>query len=119
MKKIASEELQKWKLCKVYAMHRLGTVPVGDESIVISVSASHRKAAFDACESILERVKEEVEIWKKVSHLIGFVLNNCRSSMPKVTGLGKLISLKSANKSIQPLTGRRLRSSSSALCLLR
>ncbi|KAG8219766.1 molybdenum cofactor synthesis 2 [Butyriboletus roseoflavus] len=45
--------------------HRLGTVPVGEPSIVIAVSSPHRKEAFAACERILEDVKEKAQIWKR------------------------------------------------------
>lgn len=45
--------------------HRLGTVPVGQPSIVIAVSSPHRKEAFQACEFILERIKEDAQIWKR------------------------------------------------------
>lgn len=49
--------------CAVY--HRLGTVPVGEPSIVIAVSSPHRKEAFVACEFILEEVKRKAQIWKR------------------------------------------------------
>lgn len=49
--------------CTVH--HRLGTVPVGEPSIVIAVSSPHRKEAFAACERILEDVKEKAQIWKR------------------------------------------------------
>ena len=45
--------------------HRLGTVPVGEPSIVIAVSSPHRKEAFMACEQILEEVKLKAQIWKR------------------------------------------------------
>ncbi|PCH33699.1 MoaE-domain-containing protein [Wolfiporia cocos MD-104 SS10] len=45
--------------------HRLGTVPVGEPSIVIAVSSPHRKEAFLACEYILEEVKAKAQIWKR------------------------------------------------------
>jgi len=45
--------------------HRLGTVPVGEPSIVIAVSSPHRKEAFVACEYILEEVKLKAQIWKR------------------------------------------------------
>ncbi|KAG1749942.1 Molybdopterin biosynthesis MoaE, partial [Suillus paluster] len=45
--------------------HRLGTVPVGESSIVIAVASPHRKEAFVACEQILEEVKQRVQIWKR------------------------------------------------------
>ena len=49
--------------CAVH--HRLGRVPVGEASIVIAVSSSHRKESFLACELILEEVKQKVQVWKR------------------------------------------------------
>ncbi|KAF8640978.1 hypothetical protein AX17_000624 [Amanita inopinata Kibby_2008] len=45
--------------------HRIGTVPVGEPSIVIAVSSPHRKEAFLVCETILEEVKDKAQIWKR------------------------------------------------------
>lgn len=49
--------------CTVH--HRLGSVPIGEPSIVIAVSSPHRKEAFVACEAILEDIKRTVQIWKR------------------------------------------------------
>lgn len=49
--------------CAVH--HRLGTVPVGEPSIVIAVSSPHRRESFIACEFILEEVKRKAQIWKR------------------------------------------------------
>lgn len=46
-------------------VHRLGTVPIGEESILIAVSAPHRQAAWRAAEEALERCKSRVEVWKR------------------------------------------------------
>ena len=45
-------------------IHRLGTVDVGEESILIAVSSPHRQAAWRAGEEALESCKERAEIWK-------------------------------------------------------
>ena len=45
--------------------HRLGIVPIGEESILIAVSSPHRQAAWRAAEEALEECKESVEVWKK------------------------------------------------------
>ena len=50
---------------RVAVRHRLGLVKVGEASIVIACSASHRAEAFDACREVIDRVKETVPIWKK------------------------------------------------------
>ena len=52
-------------LVAISVTHRLGRVEIGDESILIAVSASHRQAAWKAGEECLERVKASVEIWKE------------------------------------------------------
>ena len=49
----------------VAMVHRLGTVPIGEESILIAVSAPHRQAAWRAGEEALEECKKRVEVWKK------------------------------------------------------
>ncbi|KAL9947948.1 Molybdopterin synthase catalytic subunit [Verticillium nonalfalfae] len=49
----------------VAIVHRLGTVPVGEESVLIGVAAAHRGPAWRAGEEALELVKERVEVWKR------------------------------------------------------
>lgn len=56
--------LQKHSLTKIAIIHKLGECPIGEESIVIAVSAPHRKAAWLAGEETLELTKEGAEIWK-------------------------------------------------------
>lgn len=51
-------------LAAVAIVHRLGPVPVGEESILIAVSSPHRQAAWRAGEECLEEVKAHAEIWK-------------------------------------------------------
>lgn len=52
-------------LTGIAVVHRLGTVPVGEESILIAVSAPHRQAAWRAGEEALEECKASVEVWKR------------------------------------------------------
>ncbi|KAI1374890.1 Molybdopterin biosynthesis MoaE [Hypoxylon crocopeplum] len=52
-------------LIAIAMVHRLGIVPIGEESILIAVSAPHRQAAWRAGEQALEDCKERVEVWKK------------------------------------------------------
>ena len=55
---------QKWNInCKL--LHRIGDLEVGDVSVVVAVSSFHRHEAFDACQYLVERIKREVQIWKK------------------------------------------------------
>ncbi|KAI2617052.1 Molybdopterin biosynthesis MoaE [Hypoxylon sp. NC1633] len=52
-------------LISIAMVHRLGIVPIGEESIIIAVSAPHRQAAWRAAEQALEDCKERVEVWKR------------------------------------------------------
>ncbi len=65
MKKIAEAALVAFSLKKIAVHHRVGTLAIGEVPVVIAVSAAHRKAAFDACEYVIDTLKETVPIWKK------------------------------------------------------
>ncbi len=46
-------------------VHRLGEVPVGEASVAIAAASPHRAAAYEASRQALERLKQEVPIWKR------------------------------------------------------
>ncbi len=46
-------------------VHRLGRVDIGQASVVIIVTAMHRKEAFNASQFIINELKKSVPIWKK------------------------------------------------------
>jgi molybdopterin synthase catalytic subunit len=62
---IAAEMLDRWPLRRVAILHRTGDLAVGEASVVVACSASHRAEAFEACRHGIERLKEDVPIWKK------------------------------------------------------
>lgn len=64
MLSIAKDVKAKHSLTAISMIHRLGVCPIGEESILIAVSAPHRQAAWRAGEEALEACKEKVEIWK-------------------------------------------------------
>lgn len=61
---IATALKRKHSLQGIAIVHRLGGVPIGEESILIAVSSAHRQAAWRAGEECLEEVKARAEIWK-------------------------------------------------------
>jgi molybdopterin synthase catalytic subunit len=63
-KSIAEAVIQEYGLEKVCIVHRLGHVPVEEESIAVAVSAGHRGPAWRGAEQALEKCKERVEVWK-------------------------------------------------------
>ncbi|KAF5130850.1 Molybdopterin synthase catalytic subunit [Metarhizium anisopliae] len=62
---ITKELINKHGLKGIAMIHRLGTVPIGEESILIAVSSPHRQAAWRAGEEALEECKSKVEVWKR------------------------------------------------------
>jgi molybdopterin synthase catalytic subunit len=65
LSEIAAEMLDRWPLRRVAILHRTGDLAVGDASVVVACSAAHRAEAFEACRHGIERLKEDVPIWKK------------------------------------------------------
>lgn len=62
---IAAECAAKWPGSRVAIAHRTGTLLVGEAAVAIAAAAPHRAEAFAACRHAIERLKEEVAIWKK------------------------------------------------------
>ncbi|WP_154223458.1 molybdenum cofactor biosynthesis protein MoaE [Marinicella rhabdoformis] len=76
---IIEQAKQKFDINEAVCCHRVGELAIGDMAVWVGVSANHRKAAFEACEYILEEVKKEVPIWKNehyTSGETGWVENN-------------------------------------------
>lgn len=65
MQTIAASMVAKHGLVAIALVHRLGDVPIGEESILIAVTAPNRTPAWRAAEECLEEVKRTAEIWKR------------------------------------------------------
>ena len=63
--RIGAEAKNKWPICKMAIVHRLGPVQIGEASVIIVVSSAHRDAAFSASRFAIEEIKKTVPIWKK------------------------------------------------------
>ncbi|CAN5464298.1 molybdopterin synthase catalytic subunit MoaE [soil metagenome] len=65
MEKVVAAAHEQFEISNVGIVHRLGKLEIGDTSVVISVAAPHRRAAFAACEWLIRELKRTVPIWKK------------------------------------------------------
>ena len=65
MRVLAERAKAEFEISNVGIIHRLGKLEIGETSVVISVAAAHRKAAFAACEWLIKELKRTVPIWKK------------------------------------------------------
>src|SRR5688500_978429 len=50
---------------RIWAAHRIGMLDIGDPALVCAVSAAHRGQAFAVCSELVDRIKEQVPIWKE------------------------------------------------------
>jgi molybdopterin synthase catalytic subunit len=65
MKRLGRQAHEKFDIAHIGIVHRTGRLEIGETSVVISVSAPHRRAAFEACEWAIRELKRTVPIWKK------------------------------------------------------
>lgn len=65
MEQLESEASEQWSVTAARIVHRLGHLELGDISVAVAVSGPHRKDAFEAGRFLIDRLKEEVPIWKK------------------------------------------------------
>jgi molybdopterin synthase catalytic subunit len=65
MRQIEEEIRQKWEIERIAIHHRIGRLGIGEASVVIAVSAPHRRQALEVCAYAIERLKQIVPIWKK------------------------------------------------------
>ncbi len=65
LEKIADEAKKTFSLLSVDIVHRIGRLAIGENILVIVVSAGHRKEAYEGSRFIIEAIKAGVPIWKK------------------------------------------------------
>jgi len=55
----------RWPLLGVTIIHRVGRLLPGEAIVMVAVAAAHRKAAFAACEFLMDHLKTEAPFWKQ------------------------------------------------------
>ncbi|HJJ42130.1 MAG TPA: molybdenum cofactor biosynthesis protein MoaE [Methanocorpusculum sp.] len=65
LKDIAAKTIEIYHVNSVNIIHRYGHLALGDTILVTIVGASHRGEGYDASRYIIERIKEQVPIWKQ------------------------------------------------------
>ena len=65
MQRLCRTAHERFDIAHIGIVHRTGRLEIGETSVVISVSAPHRRAAFEACEWAILELKRTVPIWKK------------------------------------------------------
>ena len=65
MHRIREDAFSTYDLTCMHVYHSLGRVNVGELCLFVFTSSVHRRAAMDACEEVVGRIKAELPIWGK------------------------------------------------------
>ena len=65
LEEIKKDISKKWKVEGIAIAHRFGRVDIEGISLIVAVGSPHRMEAFQACMEIVDRIKQDVPIWKK------------------------------------------------------
>lgn len=62
---IAKQALDRWPLTGLTIIHRFGKIEPGANIVLVVTSSSHRRAAFEAADYLMDYLKSEAPFWKK------------------------------------------------------
>ncbi|TFH87388.1 molybdopterin synthase catalytic subunit MoaE [Billgrantia azerbaijanica] len=65
LQEIVTEAEARWPLQGVRVIHRVGRMAPGDPIVLVAVASAHRRAAFEACDFIMDYLKTRAPFWKK------------------------------------------------------
>lgn len=68
---LLAEARRQFDILDARAIHRVGRLEIGDVAVWIGAAAVHRREAFQACEFIIDEIKERLPIWKKEHYADG------------------------------------------------
>lgn len=64
---IADIAKEKWELQSVTIIHRIGTLNLNDQIVLVITTSQNRQEAFDSCNFIMDFLKTDAPFWKKES----------------------------------------------------
>jgi len=65
LESIANKVRDKWELESITIIHRVGTLCIGDQIVLVITTSEHRQEAFDSCNFIMDYLKTDAPFWKK------------------------------------------------------
>jgi molybdopterin synthase catalytic subunit len=61
----AAEASARWPLIDLEIVHRIGRIPVGETVVFVGTASAHRRAAFEACDFLMDYLKTRAPFWKR------------------------------------------------------
>jgi len=65
LQQVKDRAIHRFDVEDIAIIHRVGSLSISDNILLIAVSAPHRQAAFDACKHIVDKVKDLHKSWSK------------------------------------------------------
>jgi molybdopterin synthase catalytic subunit len=65
LEKIGAEALARFRVSHVWVVHRCGSVAPGEPIVFAAASSPHRRAAFEAADYLMDRLKTDAIFWKR------------------------------------------------------
>ena len=63
--RIVDDAIERFGLDCAQAIHRTGSLEIGESAVIVAVSSPHRAESFEACRFIIDEIKHRLPIWKK------------------------------------------------------
>ena len=64
LRDVCDEVAEEYGVRALAAVHRTGTLAIGDAAVIVATAAAHRGDAFEASRALIDRLKQTVPIWK-------------------------------------------------------
>ncbi len=68
---VVEDALKNHDVIDVHCVHRVGKLEIGEPALWVGVLSAHRREAFEACQFVIDQVKERVPVWKKEHYVEG------------------------------------------------
>lgn len=63
--RVAQEAAARWPLLGLVAIHRFGLIRPGEQIVLVIATSSHRRAAFEAADFLMDYLKTRAPFWKR------------------------------------------------------
>jgi molybdopterin synthase catalytic subunit len=74
------EARSRWNLVDTTVIHRIGRLVPGDRIVFVGTASSHRSAAFEACEFLMDYLKTRAPFWKQEERANGIAWTDAKLS---------------------------------------
>jgi molybdopterin synthase catalytic subunit len=65
LEEIAVEAAERFDISRIRVVHRCGRVPAGEPIVFAGAASKHRRAAFEAADYLMDRLKTDAVLWKR------------------------------------------------------